>query len=142
MGRKSKYSKEEFREVRFEIFSEFSYDDFLLKLYVEEHHWKSLLKNLSMRSDLNFLNMYEKQIPQEFEADIVQVYKEILKKNAQLAANRNVYKEWANTMIHMMEYDTGSQVVREMLNHWSRLYSSRRAMQEELQVVYRALSDE
>lgn len=139
---KNLYSKEEFREVRFEIFSEFSYDDFLLKLYVEEHHWKSLLKNLSMRSDLNFLNMYEKQIPQEFEADIVQVYKEILEKNAQLAANRNVYKEWANTMIHMMEYDTGSQVVREMLNHWSRLYSSRRAMQEELQVVYQALSDE
>ena len=33
-----------------------------------------------MRSDLNFLNMYEKQIPQEFEADIVQVYKEILEK--------------------------------------------------------------
>lgn len=94
-----------------------------------------MLKNLSMRSDLNFLNMYEKQIPQEFEADIVQVYKEILEKNAQLAANRNVYKEWANTMIHMMEYDTESQVVREMLHHWSRLYSSRRAMQEELQVV-------
>lgn len=139
---KNLYSKEEFREVRFEIFSEFSYDDFLLKLYVEEHHWKSLLKNLSMRSDLNFLNMYEKQIPQEFEADIVQVYKEILEKNAQLAANRNVYKEWVNTMIHMMEYDTGSQVVREMLYHWSRLYSSRRAMQEELQVVYQALSDE
>lgn len=43
---------------------------------------------------------------------------------------------------HMMEYDTGSQVVREMLYHWSRLYSSRRAMQEELQVVYQALSDE
>lgn len=53
-----------------------------------------------------------------------------------------MYKEWVNTMIHMMEYDTGSQVVREMLYHWSRLYSSRRAMQEELQVVYRALSDE
>lgn len=139
---KNLYSKEEFREVRFEIFSEFSYDDFLLKLYVEEQKWKSLLKNLSMRSDLNFLNMYEKQIPQEFEADIVQVYKEILEKNAQLAANRNVYKEWVNTMIHMMEYDTGSQVVREMLYHWSRLYSSRRAMQEELQVVYQALSDE
>ena len=125
---KNLYSKEEFREVRFEIFSEFSYDDFLLKLYVEEHHWKSLLKNLSMRSDLNFLSMYEKQIPQEFEADIVQVYKEILEKNAQLAANRNVYKEWVNTMIHMMKYSTGSQVVREMLHHWSRLYSSRRAM--------------
>ena len=139
---KNLYSKEEFREVRFETFSEFSYDNFLLKLYVEEHNWKSLLKNLSMRSDLNFLNMYEKQIPQEFEADIVQVYKEILEKNAQLAANRNVYKEWVNTMIHMMEYDTGSQVVREMLYHWSRLYSSRRAMQEELQVVYQALSDE
>lgn len=101
-----------------------------------------MLKNLSMRSDLNLLNMYEKQIPQEFEADIVQVYKEILEKNAQLAANRNVHKEWVNTMIHMMEYDTGSQVVREMLYHWSRLYSSRRAMQEELQVVYQALSDE
>lgn len=56
---KNLYSKEEFREVRFEIFSEFSYDDFLLKLYVEEHNWKSLLKNLSTRSDLNFLNMYE-----------------------------------------------------------------------------------
>ena len=139
---KKLYSKEEFREVRFEIFSEFSYDDFLLKLYVEEHNWKSLLKNLSMRSDLNLLNMYEKQIPQEFEPAIVQAYKEILERNALLVANRNVYKEWANTMIHMMEYDTGSQVVREMLNHWSRLYSSRRAMQEELQVVYRALSDE
>lgn len=52
----------------------------MLELYVEEQNWKSLLKNLSMRSDLNFLNMYEKQIPQEFEADIVQVYKEILEK--------------------------------------------------------------
>lgn len=136
------YSKEEFREVRFEIFSEFSFDDFLLKLYVEEHNWKSLLKNLSMRSDLNLLNMYEKQIPQEFEPAIVQAYKEILERNALLVANRNVYREWANTMIHMMKYSTGNQVVSKMLHHWSRLYSSRRAMQEELQVVYRALSDE
>lgn len=81
-----------------------------------------MLKNLSMRSDLNLLNMYEKQIPQEFEPAIVQAYKEILERNALLVANRNVYREWANTMIHMMKYSTGNQVVSEMLHHWSRLY--------------------
>lgn len=138
---KKLYTREDFKEVRFELFSEYNYDPFLLELYVEEKNWYSLFKNLSMQSDINLLQRYEKSIPKELEPNIVQIYQEILEKKAQFSANRNVYREWANTMIHMMKYSTGNQVVSEMLHHWSRLYSSRRAMQEELQVVYRALSD-
>ena len=136
---KKLYSKEDFKEIRFELFSEYNYDPFLLELYVEEKNWYSLFKNLSMQSDINLLQRYEKSIPKELEPNIVQIYQEILEKKAQFSANRNVYKEWAKTMIHMLKFQSGNQVVKEMLEHWRLIYSTRRAMQEELEIVYDAL---
>lgn len=136
---KKLYSKEDFKEIRFEFFLEYNYDPFLLELYVEEKNWYSLFKNLSMQSDINLLQRYEKSIPKELEPNIVQIYQEILEKKAQFSANRNVYKEWAKTMIHMLKFQSGNQVVKEMLEHWRLIYSTRRAMQEELEIVYDAL---
>lgn len=136
---KKLYTREDFKEVRFELFSEYNYDPFLLELYVEEKNWYSLFKNLSMQSNINLLQRYEKSIPKELEPNIVQIYQEILEKKAQFSANRNVYREWAKTMIHMLKFQSGNQVVKEMLEHWRLIYSTRRAMQEELEIVYDAL---
>lgn len=136
---KKLYTREDFKEVRFELFSEYNYDPFLLELYVEEKNWYSLFKNLSMQSNINLLQRYEKSIPKELEPNIVQIYQEILEKKTQFSANRNVYREWAKTMIHMLKFQSGNQVVKEMLEHWRLIYSTRRAMQEELEIVYDAL---
>lgn len=136
---KKLYTREDFKEVRFELFSEYNYDPFLLELYVEEKNWYSLFKNLSMQSNINLLQRYEKSIPKELEPNIVQIYQEILEKKAQFSANRNVYREWAKTMIYMLKFQSGNQVVKEMLEHWRLIYSTRRAMQEELEIVYDAL---
>lgn len=136
---KKLYTREDFKEVRFELFSEYNYNPFLLELYVEEKNWYSLFKNLSMQSNINLLQRYEKSIPKELEPNIVQIYQEILEKKAQFSANRNVYREWAKTMIHMLKFQSGNQVVKEMLEHWRLIYSTRRAMQEELEIVYDAL---
>ena len=92
-----------------------------------------------MQSNINLLQRYEKSIPKELEPNIVQIYQEILEKKAQFSANRNVYREWAKTMIHMLKFQSGNQVVKEMLEHWRLIYSTRRAMQEELEIVYDAL---
>lgn len=136
---KKLYTKDDFKEVRFELFLEYNYDPFLLELYVEEKNWDSLFKNLSMQSDINLVQRYERSIPKELEPNIVQIYQEILEKEARSSANRNVYREWAKTMIHMLKFKSGNQVVKEMLEHWRFIYSSRRAMQEELEIVYDAL---
>lgn len=136
---KKLYTKDDFKEVRFELFLEYNYDPFLLELYVEEKNWDSLFKNLSMQSDINLVQRYERSIPKELEPNIVQIYQEILEKKARSSANRNVYREWAKTMIHMLKFKSGNQVVKEMLEHWRFIYSSRRAMQEELEIVYDAL---
>lgn len=136
---KKLYTREDFKEVRFELFSEYNYNPFLLELYVEEKNWYSLFKNLSMQSNINLLQRYEKSIPKELEPNIVQIYQEILEKKAQFSANRNVYREWAKTMIHMLKFQSGNQAVKEMLEHWRLIYSTRRAMQEELEIVYDAL---
>lgn len=136
---KKLYTKDDFKEVRFELFLEYNYDPFLLELYVEEKNWDSLFKNLSMQSDINLVQRYERSIQKELEPNIVQIYQEILEKKARSSANRNVYREWAKTMIHMLKFKSGNQVVKEMLEHWRFIYSSRRAMQEELEIVYDAL---
>lgn len=130
---KDLYSKEEWINEREKVFKNLKKHHYNIEnFYLEEKMFEELFKCVIKSKYLDKVHRYEEDLKPMYEEQLLHKYEEEVKKMASSASSRSYYREIANELTRMKEYEGGEELVKKILEDWRVKYKNRRAMMDEL----------
>lgn len=115
--------------------SQSSYRVDLAPIYAEEEMLDRLFACVLSSGSLYALREYEDILKCEYPEELLRIYEEKVRMEAESVSNRSKYRQIASILNHMRGYPNGDHVVDKILKEFRTKYRMRRAMQEELNQV-------
>ncbi|MBA3647673.1 MAG: hypothetical protein H0W62_03840 [Chitinophagales bacterium] len=107
----------------------------LSSLYIEEQDFLKLLQLLKKNESLGFAESCFEYLKDKFPVEVVEVYKEALRRYAEHNLGRNHYIYLCTTMKKIQSLPSGNETIRLLVNEFKVKYSHRRNMVKELNKV-------
>ena len=111
------------------------FGDVLAKIYIAEEYWDRLMdyveKNIQF-GGYNSLKAYEPYLKSRYPERMLAFYRKQITEYAAKNMGRGHYKYVADVLKTMKQYPDGDKVANTLLAYFKSVYSSRRAMMEEL----------
>ena len=105
------------------------------RIYAEEEMLDRLFACVLSSGSLYALREYEDILKCEYPEELLRIYEEKVRMEAESVSNRSKYRQIASILNHMRGYPNGDHVVDKILKEFRTKYRMRRAMQEELNQV-------
>ena len=129
---KAQYSAEEWPSVREMLFKEMPENTNMAALYKEEKLYDALLQLVLQKPGLYLLQRYERELSKQYAKELLGKYTTELQKMAQMASDRNRYRELVRELRRMQNIPGGEQAVAALVQEWRAQYKRRTAMMDEL----------
>lgn len=100
----------------------------LAAIFIEEQYWMRLLQLLQKNASLEFAEDYYLLLKDKFPQEIVEIYREALRRYAEHNMGREHYDYVVATLRKIQSLPTGIEVAKALTNEFKVKYSQRRNM--------------
>lgn len=133
---KEEYGKEEWKQIREQLFKHIKDSDKLRKLYIKEGLYDRLTESLKSENSVYTVSTYEDILKQHCPDQLAALYVMALCREAdRIYATRSQYRKLTGYLKHLRTFPGGKEAAEKIAEEWKKRYSRRRAMMEELQMA-------
>ena len=132
MELKKHYSKDEWMDVREDIFIKCDVNSFLNECYANEGLYDRLIDNICYEADLSY---YRNRLSKNYSKDLLEKYSLFVNRKASSTGTRKHYRSIVKLLNEMLTIPDGDKVVHKIFDEWKVKYKNRPAMWDEFQKV-------
>ena len=100
----------------------------LAALFIEEKYWTRLLQLMQKNASLEFVEDYYELLKEKFPAELVEIYREALRRYAEHNMGSEHYNYVVKTIRKIQSLHTGNEVAKALTTEFKVKYSQRRNM--------------
>lgn len=128
--------KEEWNKIIDDVVEKNPHGDFVCNLLSTEKRYEQLMSKIESSFDkVRLLDVHEKMLRKKYPDRVIKIYKDYLKQVAEMANQREKYKELMVYLKKISKCTGGAQVAKEIAEEWRSVYKRRSAMMDEMRKI-------